>query len=89
MELEQSLRQLEGASGPQEVQSSGVGQSTSDNWVTGEELEVALARIRETIQRDTEIRLEANERSMESLRRMITETDSMLEQVLEKLEAAE
>ena len=57
-------------------------------WVTQADLHTALAEIRATVRQDTEVRLEASEQTMESLRALIVETDSMLEQVLEKLEAA-
>jgi hypothetical protein len=64
-------------------------ESAGERWVTQKELENRLAGLREAIRRDTELRLEANEQSMEALRKIIAETDLMLEQVLERLDAAD
>ncbi len=61
----------------------------SKDLATLDDLRNANLTLRESILRDVDRRLEVHEQSIESLRRMIEHTDSMLEQVLERLEAGQ
>jgi hypothetical protein len=58
-----------------------------EHWVTQRELNAAIEQLRSSIGRDTDRRFQANEQAMETLRELIVQTDSMLERVLENLEA--
>lgn len=59
----------------------------SKDLATLDDLRTANLTLRESILRDVDRRLEVHEQSIESLRQMIEHTDSMLERVLETLEA--
>ena len=63
--------------------------ANSSGPVTLDDLHTATASLRDSILRDVDNRLEVHERSVETLRRMIENTDSMLERVLEALEVSE
>ena len=81
--LTRAVRRLEGGLRSQET----TARPQAQRWVTEQDLQIALERLRSAVRSDTDIRLEANERTMESLQAMIVETDAMLERVLENLES--
>ena len=59
----------------------------SGGWATSNDLHTACAGLRDSILRDVDNRLEVHERSVETLRHVVENTDVMLERVLEILEA--
>jgi len=60
----------------------------AENLVTRTELSAAMEQFSSTLDTDIERRFDIQNRSVQSLRTMVARTDELLEQVLERIEAA-
>ena len=70
------------------AEESGRSAEDSGRRATLDDLHTAGASLRDSILRDVDNRLEVHERSVETLRQVVENTDTMLERVLEILEAS-